>query len=558
MTDTQRYFTLLTDKGKYKIAAAAANKGDVIFTHFAIGDGNGQETNPIPSQTALVHEVWRTQLDSVITDPKNPAAVIINAIVPNNVGGWWMREFGLFDIDGDMLAIVKPAANYKATSAEGQIEDIFFEFQLVLGEQAQVVVLVDPSILWATREYVQTYRMAAWQMMNTPWLPVKAANVATPPATNAMGDTYVVPQGAKAAWEGKTGQLAEWNGKAWNFTQTPDGHGIGLPDGQMLQKVGGAYWPQVALDVQSGKWLYAEAQGTANALTATLNPAPQIYSAGMSLRLKLKSANTGAATLDLNGLGAKPIIYHETGQALIGKDLQAGDVVELLFDGASWRLQPSYAKISLDSQSGQWLFAEDGGSVNALTATLTPKPTALPKQIIVLPKYDNTGAATLLLDGFAQRSILSQNGSPLVAGDLKAGTPALLALMANGNYTLTNAASAPPPGTGFAGSKTRFGWRPAGAATALLNANFTTPCIGIVMAFSTVNKSQNENDGNIKNMIKINSIVGNNDWVGGSSVSIAVQSFQSGETIMVESSVSTDKAVTVSLSQYLNYIFIPA
>lgn len=241
MTDNQRYFTLLTDKGKFKIAKAAADKGEVKFSHFAIGDGGGQEVNPTPNQTALVHEVWRAQLDSVEIDPKNPAAVIINAIIPHNVGGWWMREFGLFDVDGDMLAVVKPAPYYKATSAEGQLEDVYYEFQLVIGEQAQVVVLVDPSILWATREYVETRRISAGQMMNKPWFPCKALDVATPPSSNNQGDTYVIPTGAKGDWADKIGQLAEWNGKKWNFIQTPDGHGIGLPDGSVYIKIGGKY-----------------------------------------------------------------------------------------------------------------------------------------------------------------------------------------------------------------------------------------------------------------------------------------------------------------------------
>ncbi|MBI0141193.1 phage tail protein [Bartonella sp. W8125] len=244
MTDNNnRYFTLLTDKGKFKIAKAAADKGEVKFSHFAIGDGGGQEVNPTPNQTALVHEVWRAQLDSVEIDPKNPAAIIINAIIPHNVGGWWMREFGLFDIDGDMLAVVKPAPYYKATSAEGQLEDVYYEFQLVIGEQAQVVVLVDPSILWATREYVETRRIPAWQLMNTPWLPVKALDITTPPTSNNQGDTYVIPAASKGAWKDKTGQLAEWNGKAWNFIQTRDGHGIGLPDGSIYIKINGVYVP---------------------------------------------------------------------------------------------------------------------------------------------------------------------------------------------------------------------------------------------------------------------------------------------------------------------------
>ena len=271
MTDNQRYFTLLTDTGKFKIAKAAADKGEVKFSHFAIGDGGGQEVNPTPNQTALVHEVWRAQLDSVEIDPKNPAAVIINAIIPHNVGGFWMREFGLFDVDGDMLAVVKPAPYYKATSAEGQLEDVYYEFQLVIGEQAQVVVLVDPSILWATREYVETRRISAGQMMNKPWLPCKALDVATPPSSNNQGDTYVIPTGAKGDWKDKSGQLAEWNGKAWTFIQTPDGHGIGLPDGAIYIKINGVYMPLIARDAQTSRksWIPAKS------LTITTPPAAE-------------------------------------------------------------------------------------------------------------------------------------------------------------------------------------------------------------------------------------------------------------------------------------------
>lgn len=309
MTDNQRYFTLLTDTGKFKIAKAAADKGEVKFSHFAIGDGGGQEVNPTPNQTALVHEVWRAQLDSVEIDPKNPAAVVINAIIPHNVGGFWMREFGLFDVDGDMLAVVKPAPYYKATSTEGQLEDVFYEFQLVIGEQAQVVVLVDPSILWATREYVETRRISAGQMMNKPWLPCKALDVATPPSSNNQGDTYVIPAAAKGDWKDKTGQLAEWNGKAWTFVETPDGHGVGLPDGQVYQKVNGRYVRQIALSAQSGRWTLARDIGTENAIKCNLDPEPAKLDDGLLLVLvPANDATSSSITIALNNFSPKKLL----------------------------------------------------------------------------------------------------------------------------------------------------------------------------------------------------------------------------------------------------------
>ena len=243
MSENKDYFTILTNLGRYKIARAAANKGEVKLSHFAVGDGNGVSVDPMPTQTKLVHEVWRGQIDSVTIDPKNPAAVIVNAIIPYNVGGFWMRELGLFDVDGDMLAVVKPAPYYKATDKEGQLDDVFYEFQLIIGEQAQVVVLVDPSILWATREFVETRLIPAKQLTCTPWFPVRAIDIVTPPTINVIGHTYLIPNNANGDWKNKSGQLAEWNGKSWNFIKTIDGHGIGLPDGSIYIKVNGQYVP---------------------------------------------------------------------------------------------------------------------------------------------------------------------------------------------------------------------------------------------------------------------------------------------------------------------------
>lgn len=252
MADKQQYFSILTDLGRYKIAKAAADKGEVKFTHFAIGDGGGQETSPVPSQTQLVREVWRTQIEAADIDPHNPAAVIIAAIIPRDAGGWWMREFGLFDADGDMLAVVKPAPNYKATMAEGQNEDIIYQFQLVVGDNANVVVLIDPSSQYLTREAADKCYpsreevktgIAGVKALNQPWLAVAGIDLKAPPASPNKGDVYLVADKATGAWAGKDGQIAEWRGDndKWRFTQPLNGHGIGLPNGDVYVRVNDSY-----------------------------------------------------------------------------------------------------------------------------------------------------------------------------------------------------------------------------------------------------------------------------------------------------------------------------
>ncbi|NKC48496.1 hypothetical protein HED54_09755 [Ochrobactrum anthropi ATCC 49188] len=108
----------------------------------------------------------------------------------------------------------------------------------------------------------------------------------------------------------------------------------------------GVYVEKLALDAQSGKWSFAVAAGTANALTATLTPAPAALVAGLTLRLKIAASNTGPATLNLNGIGAKPILQ-AAGSVLKQNDLVSGQVVDLIFDGVGFQvanLNPSLTR----------------------------------------------------------------------------------------------------------------------------------------------------------------------------------------------------------------------
>jgi len=413
------YFTLLTDTGRFKIASATANNATVSITHFAVGDGNGQSVNPIPSQTALVNEVWRTQVESVEIDPNNPAAVIIKAIIPHDAGGWWMREIGIFDHDNDLIAVVKCQPEFKPTAAQGQIEDILYEFQLVIGEQANVVLLVNPSIMWATREYVESRFVPMRQMMNTPWLPVKAMNVTEPPENAAMGNTYLVPAGSTGDWGGKAGQLAEWNGVSWNFISSKDGHGIGLPEGQVFIRVAGQYQPLgQGLPGQRDNWRAVKS------MTVTTPP-------------------TGAQTGDayLIPSGATGVWAGKSGQIAIrdedkwvfitsqdGHGLGLPDGRLFIRHGGGYR-----EKIAHDVQSGKWLYAEAGGEPNALTATLTPPPAALVDgmKIRLKPGSTNSGPVTLDINGLGAQDIVDFDGEPLAGGELRAET--IIELIYNSN-----------------------------------------------------------------------------------------------------------------------------
>lgn len=204
----------------------------------------------------------------------------------------------------------------------------------------------------------------------TAWLPVISMTVTAPPNDASLGDAYVIPADATGTWAGNQQKLAEWTGSSWRIVETKDGHGVGLPDGRIFERVGGVYVEKVAIDAQSGKWSYAVAAGSANALTATLTPAPAALVAGLVVRVRVASSNTGAATLNVNGLGAKPIV-RASGGTLEPNDLIAGAAVELLYDGTNFQIAglnqmwlPKSNKLIFQTGVRSWIVPDGVYSVN--------------------------------------------------------------------------------------------------------------------------------------------------------------------------------------------------
>lgn len=176
------------------------------------------------------------------------------------------------------------------------------------------------------------------------WLSVNSMTLSSAPGAPSSGDAYLVPVGATGIWAGNVGKIAMWSGASWTYITPTDGHGISLPDGRVFERIGGTYVEKLALDAQSGKWAYAVAGGTASAITASLTPAPAALSDGMVVFLRLASALPGAATLNLNGLGAKPIRTPYLNNPATN-DALAGSVVSLIYNASSgfFIIQPSAA-----------------------------------------------------------------------------------------------------------------------------------------------------------------------------------------------------------------------
>lgn len=148
------YYTLLTTIGRAKLANAHVTGVAVQITEFAVGDGGGVVYNPAEDATGLAGETFRAAPNQIYTDPDNPSWLVIEAVVPETTGGFYVREAGVFDIDGDMIAIAKYPETYKPTLAEGSGKDLYVRMVLEFSNTSDVVLKIDPAIVLATRKHV--------------------------------------------------------------------------------------------------------------------------------------------------------------------------------------------------------------------------------------------------------------------------------------------------------------------------------------------------------------------------------------------------------------------
>ncbi|MDR6348530.1 phage tail protein [Pantoea sp. SORGH_AS_0659] len=151
---TTKYFALLTNQGAAKLANAAALGTKVNITQLAVGDGGGTLPTPDPAQTKLIGEKRRASLNSLTIDAANGSQIIAEQIIPEGEGGFWIREIGLFDADGVMIAVANCAETYKPQLAEGSGRTQTVRMIIIVNSTSAVTLKIDPSVVLATRKYV--------------------------------------------------------------------------------------------------------------------------------------------------------------------------------------------------------------------------------------------------------------------------------------------------------------------------------------------------------------------------------------------------------------------
>ncbi|EOT9360483.1 TPA: phage tail protein [Escherichia coli] len=198
-----KFYTLLTDIGAAKLASAAALGVPLKITHMAVGDGGGVLPTPDAKQTALVNEKRRAALNMLYIDPQNSSQIIAEQVISENEGGWWIREVGLFDESGALIAVGNCPESYKPQLAEGSGRTQTVRMVLITSSTDNITLKIDPAVVLATRKYVDDKISEHEQSRRHPDASLTAKGFTQlSSATNSTSETLAAtPRAVKVAYD---------------------------------------------------------------------------------------------------------------------------------------------------------------------------------------------------------------------------------------------------------------------------------------------------------------------------------------------------------------------
>ncbi|KTQ60369.1 hypothetical protein NS29R_01250 [Enterobacter hormaechei subsp. xiangfangensis] len=201
---TVKYKTVITKAGAIKLAAATVPNGKkVSFTAMAVGDGGGTLPVPDPNQTKLVKEVWRHALNKISQDRKNKNYVVAELLIPPETGGFWMRELGLYDDTGTLIAVGNMAESYKPALAEGSGRAQTVRMVIMVSDIESVELTIDTSTVMATQDYVDDKLAEHEQSRRHPdaTLTAKGFTQLSSATDSASESVAATPKAVKAAYD---------------------------------------------------------------------------------------------------------------------------------------------------------------------------------------------------------------------------------------------------------------------------------------------------------------------------------------------------------------------
>ncbi|MDK9996913.1 phage tail protein [Enterobacter hormaechei] len=201
---TVKYKTVITKAGAIKLAAATVPNGKKVnFTAMAVGDGGGSLPVPDPNQTKLVKEVWRHALNKISQDRKNKNYVVAELLIPPETGGFWMRELGLYDDTGTLIAVGNMAESYKPALAEGSGRAQTVRMVIMVSDIESVELTIDTSTVMATQDYVDDKLAEHEQSRRHPdaTLTAKGFTQLSSATDSASESVAATPKAVKAAYD---------------------------------------------------------------------------------------------------------------------------------------------------------------------------------------------------------------------------------------------------------------------------------------------------------------------------------------------------------------------
>jgi len=313
----EQFYTILTNLGLAAFANAPVLNRQVVFSKIAVGDSNGSYYTPTKDMTSLRNKVWEGNVSSISIDEENANWIIVEAIIPSNVGGFTIREVGIYDDDDNLLGIGKMPETFKPELAQGSSKDLYIKVIFEVTNASSVVLRNDPSVIIATKKYVDEQIVLKVQPLEQ---------------------------------------------KITNIQQS-----ISNVDSRLTTH----------LDDNIRHLDYATAIGT-NTYTATFDGVKALVE-GMSIKVKFTNANTEASTLNINGLGAKSI-QKGNGNTLSSGNIKAGQILHLVYTGSNFQVLGEGGEYGTatasDVLSGKTVGTENGlitGAIPSKSAqTFTP------------------------------------------------------------------------------------------------------------------------------------------------------------------------------------------
>ncbi|MBE9813707.1 phage tail protein [Escherichia coli] len=210
---TVKYYAILTNQGAARLANATMLGSKLNLTQMAVGDANGVLPTPDPAQTKLINQKRIAPLNLLSVDPNNQSQIIAEQIIPENEGGFWIREIGLYDDEGVLIAVANCPETYKPQLQEGSGRTQTIRMILVVTNTEAITLKIDPSVVLATRKYVDDKISEHEQSRRHPDASLTAKGFTQlSSAINSESETLAAtPKAVKAAYDLANGKYTAQN-----------------------------------------------------------------------------------------------------------------------------------------------------------------------------------------------------------------------------------------------------------------------------------------------------------------------------------------------------------